>query len=605
MKLATQAMFLALTLFLGGAACGRKVRLPQPPSDSGPADARETAKIKNQYIKIITRYGADLNKLNQELDFKRTAGYNTSEAEALLKETKEEVDRAKDLLFWDKFEELNQTLDNLDKLVARARERIRHAPKFGDRPIKKEKIARKYFDDRDRVKELRGREPDPQHKSSRYPITVRLSILDATATLQYSRCWDPGANQFVLENPPAMESWYYPEDKTMYIFAEDNVVFQQFMLRNDLPPQQRDALLAELCEKQANFGGLTLIYVGPPVADLSSIMEQVLTGRMRFAGMFGLEGMERKMRATAALPDLTIAALAFNTEFYLLNLRQKKLFDEFYGLMQAISPDTAAFFFSVEQKEEFLKFYEAALAKDELGAGARKILENFKQIILGVAPDEVKKRQVKDLLEVQNKEFKRRFEAIATFFRWQQTLNPSDNDIERLVKFFPAQEAAIRAIGEDFHTVLLKLSDQFEVVRKQLLRFVINYPEQLFRQDEFIAIFCLIEGVRFEEKILPNNATIDVPDLSVKVIVRQRLDKYEDPVAEVETPEIKITAANRYIEVTKEYRRLTSFGLIFPFQLPPGRYEVTIMVTDNLRIKSTQQEVVWTIVAVEAEGLLP
>lgn len=555
MKIFRQAMLAAL-LLAGGMACGRKVRIPKP--DSVPAetaDHKDIAKAQDRYRKIITEFKLKIIQLRVKIVSKREKGFNTSQAEAVLKQLEEGIETtARELLFWGKFGELNEKLREYNQLAKDIEKLTKSAPSFEGKPIKKEKakVLKYGLDDRERVRELMG-EPDPKNKHFRYSLTVRLTVFNAGPVLKQSKCWNPMFNQFVLDNPPEMESWYYPEDQTIYIFVQENPLLFQFMMHNELIPQQRDQLLMELCEKQFQTENFKLIYAGHPVADLDSILEQLLTGQMRFAGMFGMEGLERIMRSTAVLPDLAIVALAFNTKFYILNRLQAERYQMFYDLATQLLPEATTQNPITVNKKNGLGKAKAALVKKQK-------------------------------------------EAIAKILVWQQTLNPNAKDIDNLVKLFPDWEEAIRAIAGLFRTTLLELSDQFEAARKDLLKFRKDYVELLFGPDDFITIFCLLEGVRFDEKILADKSIAQVPDLSLKVTVKRRLGKYDPPVFEKESPEIKITNANRYIDVTKEYQRLTNFGVVFPFKLSPGKYEITLTVSDHLRVQAVQQQINWTVV---------
>src|SRR3989344_1728120 len=307
---------LALCLCLAfSAACGKNIRLPNPgpEKEKQTQEQREITKQKNSFLKKINSLEKDYHRLNSKMLEKRSRGYNTTEAEAILSAVQKSLSEAKDLAYWENFDELKTKLEEIKILGEKAESLIKSAPEFGDRPIKKEKIERKYgLDDRERVREIRG-EPDKLNKNFRGSSTILLTIFDPTDRLLQSRCWDGRIRTFYLTNPPGIESWYYPEDQKIYIFMEVNSIIEQFMLKNELTAPERDQLLFQLCETQV-YSGYRLVYAGPPVTDVSVIAEQVFKGEMRGADMFGIGALSRLAEATAALPDFSIASVAFNTK---------------------------------------------------------------------------------------------------------------------------------------------------------------------------------------------------------------------------------------------------------------------------------------------------
>lgn len=574
MKNFSWAAILLLFLF---PACGKKVNLPRP--DSARVDEvlvhQKEARVVDEFLHRIGKFEAEQDKLKQSNLTKREKGYNTAEAEKAISLVDEAVKLIKALLLERKFEELEIKIKETESLQKSIKNLIKKAPAFSDKPVKKEKIQRKYLDERDWVLENRGREPDK--KEFRYAIPVRLTITDASPVLQQCKCWDRRMNQFVLDNPPIMESWYYLDGQTIYIFSEDNTTFQQFFLRNDLPPQRRDALLAELCEKQANFGGLKLLYVGPPVADLSSIMEQALTGRMRFSGMFGMEGMERKMLATAALRDLSVAAVAFNTEIDGLNRFQAEQFNKFYQFIKTLDPNVFDFLESQkEPKQE--KSYLKADPSDKI------IVKDKLEEVPGLTAG-----------QPQLQPSKKRLEAFNKIFRWQRTLNPSDKDIKELVKLFPDKGAEISEQLNPFKETLTQLSKEFGKVRDSLVKFIKDFDELVFEQGKSIATFFLLDSVRFGEKVLQSGETVEAPDISVKITIELKPGKKSPSIPVGEIKEIKIDNANKFIDEVREYRRLASFGLRFPVMLSPGNYLVTFEISDNLRAQTIKYVITWLI----------
>ena len=118
----------------------------------------------------------------------------------------------------------------------------------------------------------------------------------------------------------------------------------------------------------------------------------------------------------------------------------------------------------------------------------------------------------------------------------------------------------------------------------------------MFKDNDAITVFTLLEGVRFSEKILADGSTVEMPSLSFKVGVKMLRGKKEEPLFVGESREINVSTVNNYIEEIKDYRRLSSFGIAFPFHLLSGRYEITLMITDNQSHKTIQQELDWLVV---------
>lgn len=569
-------------LLLGGAACGRKVYLPRPPQseqEGTMADQKKIAKLVDRYAREILKLQLKQSNLGKDLVEKRTNGYNTSEAETVMALADEAIAQATDFNYWaqnlDQFEELDAKLKEIELFQKKAKNLIKNAPEFGDKPAKKEKAKeRKYgLDDREWVRELKG-EPDALYKQTRGPATIHLSIfgLDPSSPLRASPCWEEMMSSFVISNPPGIESWFYPGENLIYIFMEVNSIVEQFMMRNSLTNNERDELLYRFCSAQV-YSGWKLIYVGNPVADVSSIPEQVFTGKMRFSGMFGLEGMERIAKATAVIPDLTVASVAFNAEIDPLNKLQAQQFDNFFQLIantdQALDPALAKFF------------------------------EDFKGVREGGESSEEKDKKIKALIRGLNHRNVKRYQAFSKITKWQKTLDPSRKDADELAKLFPGEEEKIRSALIPLAKTLLALKKEFDVVNKELLRFDNRPSERVFPQGKPPAVFFLLDGVRFDEKVLGDGSKADLLDVSVKIKVEVKLGEKEPPVLVREIEEIKIASASILSGARrddKKYHRLVRFGIKFPVDLFPASYLVTFLVTDNLRAQTIEQEVDWLIV---------
>lgn len=576
-------------------ACGKSIRLPAPDKDPQATEQKETAKKKNEYLKRLTSLENRLNRTNGALLKKRSKGYNTAEAETTLKLAGQSLQEAKDLLFWDKFEELDLKINEIKILRDKAEHLIKNAPEFGDdRPIKKEKIRRKYLDERDWVKELRG---EPDKKSSRSPSPINLSIFNPSQVITSSDCWSSSTQAFIIQNPPNIESWFYQQDQKIYIFMETNSIVEQFTLRNELRESERDMLLAQLCKAQT-YSSYKLIYAGEPRTDAHQIVDQLFLGLGRGADMFGVGSLDRMAKAAAALSELSVAAIAFNTTIGPLTWKQAEQFQSFTELMKAVSPEVVAITINLEEEKEFQTLYDKSMAAEAglIKPEALFILEELKKIRSSEEPSENKRKRIKKLVDAQSKELKRRLKTFGSILNWQKTLYPEAKDIGELTKIFPGKNKEIREILGNFSKTLEELVKEFGKLRDQLMRFNNETPPELvFYQDKPPVTFFLLEGVRFEEKTLPGGEIIEEPDLLIKITVEIKIGKKEPPVFLKELKEIKITNANRFISEVRDYQRLTSFGLSFPANLSPGNYYITFTITDNLRAKTIMQVVNWLI----------
>ncbi|HEY4484181.1 MAG TPA: hypothetical protein VI978_00445 [Candidatus Paceibacterota bacterium] len=565
MRIFSLAAAFYLLFFVSACQIGAHLPVPGREKEKQTEEQKEIAKQKNSFLNKLNSLEKNYHYLNSKMLEKRSRGYNTAEAETTLTAIQKSLAEAKDLAYWENFEELKLKIEEIKILSEKADALIKSAPKFGDKPIKKEKVQRKYgLDDREWVREIRG-EPDRLNKHYRSPMRVELRISDPSAELTSSNCWSGFMHVFVIENPPNVESWYYPEDQTIYVFMETNSIVDQFMLRSDLPSSERDQLLTQLCPAQT-YSGHKLIYVGPPITDANQIVDQVFAGSFRSADMFGVGALDRLAKATAALPDLSIASIAFNTKLEPLNRQQKEEFDKFAELVKIIDPAVANFM-------------------TETGA----IQESSE-------PENVKDKKTRDLMGQQSAKTKKVLEAVNRIYKWQRTLNPEPKDIERLSKLFPENEKEIKEILELFSQSLASLSEQFGDLSKELLKFKNSgFLELIFQKDYPPATFFLLEGVRFEEKKLASGEVLELPDLSVKITVELKTSKKEPPTLVKEMPEIKISTANQFVNAVKESRRLASFGLTFPTTLNPGNYLITFLISDNLRAKIVKQTVNWIV----------
>lgn len=578
---------LLLLLFTFG--CGRSVKVTPPLPDQKPvetthkeevtndqkdrletreqASEEEAGRLKN-FLKKSSEYQRKLDKLNGSLLRKRGEGYNTSEAESKLKQIEEGLKNAKRLNVEGKVKELQAQLQELETWFKQAGSLVKDAPRFGEQPIKKDQIQRKYDSiTQEQVREKRG---EPKTKQPIGMFSLNLFLTDPTDILSGSLCFD-GDRTFTIQNPPHGEIWTY-DDGTIYVFIETNGIVEGFLLRNDLESYDRDRLLVQLCPAQVYSGAFRLVLVsevGQPVTDASIIWEQIFTGKWRMADMFGLGGMERIVRATAALPDLTIAALAFNVNLQPLNQQQNEQLQKFGALIADIDP--------------------------EMGVVLNEISKNNASNL----PPEEKAKKNEEILRNRPAMFQKRYEAVKKIIDWQRNLHPDKNHIKDAVKVYPQYRQEIEEIGGAFRETLLQLKEEFDLTSKKLHKFEVQPPELAFKETDHVTIFFSADGVRFNETTLPDGSKVEVADLSFKVMVKITQGKKRAPLLIKESAEILIKSVNNYIEAVKEYRRLASFGIAFPFDLPLGTYEVTIVLTDHLRVQSTQKTVKWSVVPAE------
>lgn len=581
------------------ASCGKSVRLPKP-EESKNKEAiaqKELAKKKNDYIYEITKLEKKHDNLSVSAVEKRSKGYNTSEVESVLILVEKAIGEAKNLLFWEKFDELDLKIGEIKILAKKAENLIKRAPLFGeqDKP-KKERVIRKYgLDDREWVRKIRG-EPKPGNKRIEPGRSTRLMIPDPTEILNSSICWNPTFRMIVIQ-VPAVESWWFPEDQTLYIFMETSSTVEQFMLSNDLQARERDRLLAQLCQS-ASYSGYKLIYVGPPRTDARQIIEQVFTGKGRGADMFGVGALGDLAKATAVLPDLDVVAVAFSTELETLNNLQNEKRKDFEKLLESVAPEILGVVLDLKANDRFDEIYKKAeSAKPPLSQQAKMILEKVKEIRNSKDEDGEKRKKIQKLAGSQSKVFRQKLSTVVKVLDWQKTLRVSDGDIKDLTKAFPEVKSHIEKTLLPLKDSLENLVKEFQSIRDSLVRFKNKgIFELVFREGKPPAVFFLLQGVRFDEKKFPDGRSLEKPDLSVRVKVELWISSEDQPSLLYEFPEIKIENANRFIDEVKEFQRLTSFGIRFPTTLVPGNYVITFAVTDNLRVQTVQQTITWLIV---------
>lgn len=578
MRQISQVLMLSTLLFFT-TACGKYLYRPKPPgtetestgkAEKVPESNKEIARQNSKNIDRITKLSARVNRLHDKILSKREAGYNTIQAEELVGTINKEIATAKNLNFEDKFKELGAKLREIEKLLDQAEKLIKNAPKFGNQPIKKEKIDNKYgLDDREWVRELRG-EPSPLNKHTGGHVKTGVTIMDATPLLRQCPCFKQMFNSFEMDHPPEVETWYFPEDRVIYVFMEVNSEIESLISRNELDPNLRDQILYRFCQTQV-YAGWRLIYVGDPITDTESIFTQVFTGKMRFADMFGVGAIGRIAKATAVLPDLSLASLAFDKDFQLLNKLQAKQFQDFYDFLRILDPQT------IEK------------------------LDNIKEIRESSKTEAEKNSKIQELVKKLSETIRKRIDAVSKIAGWSRTLNPSEGELRELIKLFPNKSDELNKNCRPFMGTISKLQKEFGKLRDDLLKFRTQFPELVFSDTDRISVFMLFEGVRFQEKELFGGGKVELPDISVKVLIKIKKDKYEEAIFDRESEEIKIKNVNQYIGEIKEYRRLASFGIAFPFALPPGRYEITFTITDNLRVKTITKEVKWIVISSESK----
>src|SRR3990167_3810332 len=190
MRIFSLAAAFYLLFFVSACQIGAHLPVPGREKEKQTEEQKEIAKQKNSFLNKLNSLEKNYHYLNSKMLEKRSRGYNTAEAETTLTAIQKSLAEAKDLAYWENFEELKLKIEEIKILGEKAESLIKSAPEFGDRPVKKEKIERKYgLDDRERGREIRG-EPDNLNKHFRGPSTIALTIFDSTDSLLQSRCWD-------------------------------------------------------------------------------------------------------------------------------------------------------------------------------------------------------------------------------------------------------------------------------------------------------------------------------------------------------------------------------------------------------------------------------
>src|SRR3989344_6908970 len=192
--------------------------------------------------------------------------------------------------------------------------------------------------------------------------------------------------------------------------------------------------------------------------------------------------------------------------------------------------------------------------------------------------------------------------AFAKIVSWQNTMSPrrnDKNDFLRLLRSHP-DEAEIESLVNNFENYLKQLAEEFNRVQKELLRFKKDYDNELaFYDDESPVMFLLLRGVGFrvEEESAKTLFKKDIPQLLVEFdVLYFRSKNDEDPLL-VGKDQYKIENANKYIDVSKDYQRLTSFMLGWPLRktLPSGYFQLKFTITDEIREKAIIQQINFTV----------
>lgn len=291
-----------------------------------------------------------------------------------------------------------------------------------------------------------------------------------------------------------------------------------------------------MCQNQmGSFENYELIasYKGKMAGTPEEFLEQLLSGRFRFTDQFGLGALTENAKGGATLADLELVSLVFSTK---------------------IEP------LSRKQSEALGKIHEKI--KGDLSS---------------------------------NEKLQKAFAKINS---WQSSFSPKKGDKKDFLNLIANRQdrQEIEALVNEFEDTLKQLAKEFERVQKELLRFKKNYGiELVFYDDQNPVMIFLLRGVGFkvEEASAGTLFKKDIPQLLIKqAFLYYRSKNDEQPLLVLEN-QLKIESANKYIDVAKDYQRLTSFMLGWPLRdhLTAGHYQLKLTITDEIRERAVIQEI--------------
>ena len=503
---------------------------------------KERIKTKTQIFKEINSFGAELKKTEQSLATQRAKGIDTSQAEEIFKNSENLLNEAERLYLeanlTENYEPVLGLLQAIEDSLEKIKEEIKKAPRFREKTKPKPK---EYMDGRDIIFEKIGHIA-PTHIQTGPMFSFGFMILNPTGNLN-PRCFD-GTN-FTLQVPPKvmiMEFNKGQEGKYQFVLIENDPNIERFTSQSSLSPEQRDQALSVLCESGGssfeNFRFLAA-YKNAPVGSPEMYLEQLLSGRFRFADQFGVSTGTENAKGNARLADLELVSMVFSTK---------------------ISPLSHA------QSEALAKIHDI-LKDDMASSGAEKLGKAFAKID-----------------------------------SWQYTLSPKKNDKKDFLKLTNAhpESAGIESLVDEYEDDINQLAKEFNRIQKELLRFKKDYnTEPIFYDDESPVMVLLLRGVGFkvDETSAGTLFKKDIPEIAVDSELFYFRSKNDEQPPLILKEHSKITGANKYIDVSKEYQRLTSFMLGWPSRnsLSQGHYQLKLTITDEIREEAVIQEINFTV----------
>lgn len=526
---------------------------------------RKRIKTKTQITEEIDSFRNELKKIEVTFANKRAEGINTSKAEEIFKNSSNLLKEAERLYLeanlTENYEPVLGLLQAIEDSFEKIKEEIKKAPRFREKTKPK---PREYMDDRDIIFEKMGH-PNPINVRVGPATSFSFQIHDGTSMLlNVAECFSPfstgGTSDdsdeeqppqsgrrtqprisgiFHLGTPPKImiiEYYTGQEGTYQFVLAEDDPNLNLFIFDQYLKPDARDRALGSMCQSQgAGFENYRLIasYKNKMAGTPEEVLEQLLSGRFRFADQFGLGALTENAKGGATLADLELVSLVFSIKIEPLSRKWSGTLDKIHEKI-----------------------------KDDLPSN-EKLQKAFAKINSWQNSFSPKKGDKKDFLNlITNRQDRQEIEALVNEF--EDTLN-------QLVK-------------------------EFERVQKELLQFKKSYGVELvFYDDQNPVIIFLLRGVGFkvEEASAGTLFKKDVLQLLVKQeFLYYRSKNDEQPLLVLEN-QFKIENANKYIDVANDYQRLTSFMLGWPLRdhLTAGHYQLKLTITDEIRERAVIQEI--------------
>ncbi|PJE51171.1 MAG: hypothetical protein COV29_02765 [Candidatus Yanofskybacteria bacterium CG10_big_fil_rev_8_21_14_0_10_36_16] len=443
-------------------------------------------------------------------------------------------------------------LDQIDtKLKTEVESLIKKASKFEIKDNSDKDGGEKFNDDRDFVRENLGYPSSPSLIQTG-PLFFKTRILGYLPPIE---CRD-GMGNYSLDFPPQVKIWRVcldGGDCYDVVFIENVLGIDRFIMSQTLDDNTRNLALDTLCKTQGsgyeNYKLISAYRVGTtPIGTPEQYLEQLITGRFRFADQFGLAALEGQ-KAAAALEDLEIKSLVFNTT--LENVLQIK--------------NTA-----------LNEIIDIIFGKEVNGTRIGGLIENY---------NENKKEEIiKRFLKIQS---------------WEVTFLPDKDHKKRLLIMLDDPDSStLSQTIDSYEKSIVALKVELEGVKKNLLRFERDYNDQnneliFYDDDPVLIIAVLLKDVGFKFETVKGFIKKETPDLDVYYKLYWSQTKYAEPILAMDDF-VKIKDVNNY---AKDFSRLTSFMIKVPFKPDPqkggirhlskGEYRLELRVRDNVRRKSS------------------